>query len=445
MSLKRPFVASPEFESPGSRRGPKRRQLSSPLPPSSPCASSSVLATPRTLPRPWTIPADSPTNPFGRIRRFTHGTTLPPPTSFGRHISLRFQLVHPRADGREFNRDGVYRIVQVPLNYTLSHLRKLIAYIFDPATDDEIVAPYNLRRVSNRLTAILSSSKDKGKARELFPVSPEPVGHLFEVQKVAIVGQHGVIKSGHTWAKSSTARDPYHYPGNDSQGSVFLDDESDDWRWVAEEDLELTKAWPKGCDLSKAIIYHHDVHTQIHISANTKKVPHRKGKGNKPFLFEAYGSVSLSNPEETLRPGAVETTRWNRIGAYDRFLKAEAEKDWSARALDGDFDEDEDEYAEGETDPNMSSATLPSFGLSSSPFLPSESSNPVTPFPAEPSLRRRVDYERRRLVKLTKEGLKDTSGDEEDEVDELVYDNNDPAKEEKPGDWDPFLDGEEIC
>lgn len=48
-------------------------------------------------------------------------------------------------------------------------------------------------------------------------------------------------------------------------------------------------------------------------------------------------------------------------------------------------------------------------------------------------------------MKLTKEGLKDTSGDEEDEVDELVYDNNDPAKEEKPGDWDPFLDGEEIC
>ncbi|KAI6106586.1 hypothetical protein EV401DRAFT_2008168 [Pisolithus croceorrhizus] len=350
MPPKRPFVVSPEFESPSSHRGPKRRQLSS-LPPSSPCASSSsVFATPSTPAYTWTVPADSPTNPFGRIRRFIHGTTLPPPTSFARHIALRFQLVNHRADGREFNRDGVYRVVQVPLNYTLAHLRKLIAYIFDPATDAEMVASYNLRRVSNRLAAVTSSSKDKGKAREIL-MSPEPVGHLFEVQETVEVGQHGVIKCGHTWAKSSTARDPYHYPGNDSEGSVFLDDESDDWRWVAEEDLELTKAWPKGCDLSKAIIYHHDEHTQIHITANTRKVPHRKGKGNKPFLFEAYGSVSLSDPEGTLRPGTVETTRWNRIGAYERFLKAEAEKDWSTLPLDEDSDEDED--AEGETDPNM--------------------------------------------------------------------------------------------
>ncbi|KAI6025535.1 hypothetical protein EDC04DRAFT_2930725 [Pisolithus marmoratus] len=440
-STKRPFVVSPTLESPSSRRGPKRRQLSSSLPPSSPCASSSsVFATPRTPAHAWTVPADSPTNPFGRIRRFTHGTTLPPPTSFGRHITLRFQLVHHGADGREFNRDGVYRVVQVPLNYTLAHLRKLIAYIFDPATDDEIVVSYNLRRVSNRLTAIMSSSKDKGKAREIV-LSPEPVGHLFEVQKAVEVTQHGVIKRGHTWAKSSTARDPYHYPGNDSEGSV--DDENVDWRWIAEEDLALSKAWPKGCDLSKAIVYHHDARTQIHITANTRKVPHRKGKGNKPFLFEAYGSLSLSNPEGALRPGIVETTRWNRIGAYERFLQAEAEKDWSTRVLDGEFDEDED--AEGEFDPNMSSATLPVFGLSSSPFFPSASSNPVTPFPAEPSLRRRVDYERRRLLQLTKESMKDTSGDEEDEVDELVYDDDDPAKEEKPIDWDPFLDGEEIC
>ncbi|KAI6021738.1 hypothetical protein BKA83DRAFT_674054 [Pisolithus microcarpus] len=419
MPPKRPFVTSPEFESPSSRRGPKRRQLSSSLPPSSPCASSSsVLVTPRTPAYAWTVPADSPTNPFGRIRRFIHGTTLPPPTSFGRHIALRFQLVNHRADGREFNRDGVYRVVQVPLNYTLAHLRKLIAYIFDPATDAEIVAPYNLRRVSNRLTAMVSSSQDKGKAREIL-MSPEPVGHLFEVQDAVEAGQHGVIKCGHTWAKSSTARDPYHYPGNDSDGSVFLDDESDDWRWVAEEDLQLAKAWPKGCNLSKAIVY-------IHITANTKKVPQRKGKGNKPFVFEAYGSVSLSNPEGTLRPGIVETTRWNRIGAYERFLEAEAEKDWSARPLNEDSDDDED--AEGETDPDMSSSTLPVFGLSSSPFLPSESSNP-----------------RRRLVQLTKESLKDTSDAEEDEVDELVDDNDDPAQEEKPSDWDPFLDGDEIC
>lgn len=41
--------------------------------------------------------------------------------------------------------------------------------------------------------------------------------------------------------------------------------------------------------------------------------------------------------------------------------------------------------------------------------------------------------------------MKDTSDAEEDEVDELVDDNDDPAQEEKPSDWDPFLDGDEIC
>ncbi|KAG6333950.1 hypothetical protein ID866_5133 [Astraeus odoratus] len=416
------------------RRGPKRRQLSYSLPPSSPCAPSSSFATPRTPA--WTVPADSPTNPFGRIRRFTQGTTLPPPTSFSKHLPLRLQLIHPGADGRDLRRDGVYRIVQVPLNYTLAHLRKLIAYVFEPATDEEIVVAYNLRRASNHLSLNMPSNKSKGKNKE--PPSPAvPVGHLFEVQKQVELGQAGNITSGRTWAKSSTVRDPYHYPGNDPGDTLFIDDESDEWRWVAEEDLQLTKVWPKGGNLTRAIIYHHDAHTQIHITVNTKKIPPRKGVGNKPFLFLTYGSLSLSDPESTLRLGSIDTTRWNRIGAYERFLKAEAERDNIARGLDEDLDED----AEGEIDPVLSSATLPLYELSSSPFLASESSNPVTPFPVEPSRRRRVDYERKRLVKLTKASMKDAGlSDEEDEVDDV-----DPAAEEKPSDWDPFSDGDEIC
>jgi len=81
----------------------------------------------------WPPRVDPPTNPFGRIRRLRHNTTLPPPTSFAKHLPLRFQLMHFHADGRDSKRDGVYRVVQVPLNYTLAHLRKLIAYDFDPA------------------------------------------------------------------------------------------------------------------------------------------------------------------------------------------------------------------------------------------------------------------------------------------------------------------------
>lgn len=80
------------------------------------------------------------------------------------------------------------------------------------------------------------------------------------------------------------------------------------------------------------------------------KILPRKGVGNQPFLFLAYGSLSLSNPDGTLRLGTVETTRWNRIGAYDRFLNAQAIKNRPAEEVDeGDSDED----AEGEIDPDL--------------------------------------------------------------------------------------------
>lgn len=231
-------------------RGPKRRQLYSPLPPSSPFSPLSSLATPRTPAYTWTVPADSPTNPFGRIRRLIHSTTLPRPTSFSKHLPLRFQLVHPHADGRSCSREGVFRIVQVPLSYTLAQMRKLIAYLFDPATDDEITVPYNLRRSSAKYRcAALSQSKGK----ELAPTSS--TGHLFEVQKEVKLDDYAVvIKKGHTWVKSSEVQDPYHYPGNDPGDTLFLDD-GDEWRWEAEEDFQLIKVWPKGCDTTRAITY----------------------------------------------------------------------------------------------------------------------------------------------------------------------------------------------
>ncbi|KAF9237785.1 hypothetical protein BU15DRAFT_75778 [Melanogaster broomeanus] len=425
-------------------RGPKRRQLIGSLPPSSPIASSSsIFATPRTPAYTWSVPADSPTNPFGRIRRLTQSTTLPRPTSFSKHLPLRFQFIHPRADGRDVDRDGIYRIVQVPLNYTLAHLRKLIEYIFVQATDAEIIEPYKLRRPSRRLSRVVSSSK--GKRPE---VLPDPVGHLFSVHKKIVMGRPGEIKGAQTWVKASTVRDPYHYPGNESEDSLWLDDkgEGEEWRWEAEEDFTLMKVWPKGGDLTRGITYHHDTETRIHITVNTKKIQGRKGVGNKPFLFLSNGSLSLSDPDGTLRMGSIETLRWNRIGAYEKYLKAEAEKERAAR---GAQVEDEDEDAEGELDPDMSSSTLPLYELSSSPFI--IFSNPVTPFPTEPSVRRRVDYERQRLLKITKEGMKDSGLSEEDEneVDELAGDVSDdevdPAFEEKPSDWDPFGDEAEIC
>ncbi|KAF8552133.1 hypothetical protein OG21DRAFT_1511845 [Imleria badia] len=417
-------------------RGPKRRQLTGSLPPSSPVpSSSSVFTTPRT---PWKVPADSPTNPFGRIRRLTQGTTLPRPTSFSKHLPLRFQFIHPRVDGREIDRDGVYRIAQVPLNYTLAHLRKLIQYIFDPATDAEIVESHSLRRSSRRTSSVPSSSK--GKKVEL----EDPVGHLFEMERKIKMGYAGQIKTSQTWAKASTVRDPFHYPGNDSEDSLWLEDDGagEEWKWQAEEDFTLSKVWPKGGDLARGIVYHHNAEVQIHITVNTKKIQGRKGVGNMPFVFFSNASVSLSNPDGTLRMGSIETLRWNRVGAFEKYLKAEEERERAAR---GDEEDPEDEDAEGELDPDISSSTLPLYELSSSPFV--LSSNPVTPFPSEPSTRRRIDYERKRLLKLTKDGMKD-AGLSDEEEDQLTGENDGKKRhhifEDKPFDWDPFGDEAEL-
>ncbi|KAH0834679.1 hypothetical protein J3R83DRAFT_10203 [Lanmaoa asiatica] len=431
-------------------RGPKRRQLTGSLPPSSPIpSSSSAFTTPRTPACNWRVPADSPTNPFGRIRRLTQGTTLPRPTSFSKHLPLRFQLIHPRVDGREIDRDGIYRIIQVPLNYTLAHLRKLIEYAFDPATDAEIVEPYSLRRSSRRTSSVLSSRK--GKEVEL----GDPVGHLFEIQRKIKIGCAGEIKEAQTWVKASTTRDPYHYPGNDSEDSLWLEDDGagEVWKWEAEEDFTLSKVWPKGGDLARGIVYHHNAEIRIHITVNTKKIQGRKGVGNMPFVFVSNGSISLSDPDGTLQMGDIKTLRWNRIGAFERYLKAEEEKERAARG--NEVDED-DEDAEGELDPDMSSSTLPLYELSSSPFV--IFSNPVTPFPTEPSTRRRIDYERKRLLKLTKDGMKD-AGLSDEEKDELAGDDGGkrddgekkddvgkrhPIFEDKPFDWDPFGDEVEL-
>ncbi|KAH7909375.1 hypothetical protein BJ138DRAFT_1127723 [Hygrophoropsis aurantiaca] len=462
MSLKRPLTEDKDaFPSP---RGPKRRHiLDSSLPPSSPFAtSSSLFATPRK-PYAWIVPSDSPTNPFGRIRRLTQCSTLPGRTPFSRHLALRFQLVRPdrdaTANGRNVNRDGVYRIMQVPLSYTLGHLRKLLAYSFHPSAEEGVIVPYNFRRSSTRLSGRISDvlktpsvdaySPDKGKEKE--SSIPREPGHLFEVHRRVVMhpkGRNiGEIKEAKTWIKSSRTRDPFHYPVNTShlsEDTLWEDnEEGQDWRWEAEEDFTLGQAWPNGVDASRAITYHHNSSTQIHITINTKKVQKRKGVGNKPFTFQAYGSVDLDAPDDTLRLGMIDTLRWNKIGGFERFLKAEAEKERVSRQ---DDEEGTEEDAEGDFDPDMSSATLPMLFSSPGSF------GAITPFPTEPMHRRRVHYEHSRILKLTRKNMKDAMKDaglsdeeevKEPEVDELDDDQYD-ASSEQPSDWDPFREEGDV-
>lgn len=101
------------------------------------------------------------------------------------------------------------------------------------------------------------SSSSKGKQVEL----EGPVGHLFEVQRKVKMGSAGQIKDAQTLAKASTVRDPYHYPGNESEDSLWLDDDGagEEWKWEAEEDFTLSKVWPKGGDLARGIVYVNDL------------------------------------------------------------------------------------------------------------------------------------------------------------------------------------------
>jgi len=80
--------------------------------------------------------------------------------------------------------------------------------------------------------------------------------------------------------------------------------------------------------------------------------------------------------------------------------------------------------------------------MESSPFLASDSLNLVTPFPAEPSLHRRVEYQNRRLIKLTKACMKAAglSDKEENKADKPMDNDTDPGLEERPGEWDPIQD-----
>ena len=214
-------------------RAPKRRQCSA-----------FISATNFKLPPYPPRPLDSPRNPFGREWAKYTTRMLPPPTSWRKHIYLRFQFVRIGLAGALYR--GVHRIVRVPLNYTFTHLRCLIAWLFG------------------------------GQPRQ-----STTDGHLFEVKKDAKTYSYmykpGQLKSGQTWAKISNTQDPYRwrkcsYSDDEEEDELFSDvdedgqkgdgqseacDDEDEggWDWKDEEDFTLAHVWPKGPDTERAILY----------------------------------------------------------------------------------------------------------------------------------------------------------------------------------------------
>ena len=313
----------------------KRIHTSTPGPGST-ASAGSAFSTPYT-PSVYSIPADSPTNPLG-LKRRVNNLTLPKATPFSKHIALRFQLITPVPEStpprkpslwntppdsspatdkiysknpaaEQYAREGTYRIIQVPLSYSFRLLRAVILFMLsgDPS------AP------------------------------PRAPGHLFTVQHGISIGSPGEIARGRVRVKLSRARDPYYSSRSladliaaadaQGQGEEDLEDEEEDasWRWEGEDDFTLGHVWEaRSRDPKRGIVYvrtrlppllcnfltlpmqHHDDKTSVHITLNTQTVPHRKGVGNMPFAFRAYGTAHLDSPRS---PRAASSTPASGTGS----------------------------------------------------------------------------------------------------------------------------------
>ena len=146
-------------------------------------------------------------------------------------MPFRFQLIRPGGKKSE----NVYRIVQVPLSYTFSHLKLLIWYLFGGS--------YVLRTSE----ALLKDTE-----------------HVFEVKQNVVVQdpvkRPGTLKSGDTVLKLSSTLNPFGYNANEEDDfdadEEDLEDAEEKWKWEAEEDVPLANLWAgPHVDLNKAILY----------------------------------------------------------------------------------------------------------------------------------------------------------------------------------------------
>ena len=165
-------------------------------------------------------PLDSPGNPLGRHHVVKLSRRLPDPSSFGKHVVLRMQLVVHSAKRVH----PVYRIVQLPLNYTFTHLRALIAYLFGGPSDGD----------------------DHSSGRHVFEVKRDVVMHSKK--------RPGEIFSAVTTVKLSGSKHPFTHQDEEK---VFDDDEDelqeDDTRWEGEEDFTIAQVFPMGLNSSDAV------------------------------------------------------------------------------------------------------------------------------------------------------------------------------------------------
>ncbi|KAI9444082.1 hypothetical protein H4582DRAFT_2095424 [Lactarius indigo] len=278
---------------------------------STPASASSAVSTPYT-PSVYSTPADSPTNPLG-LKRRVNNLTLPKASPFSKHIALRFQLITPAPESapppkpslwntppdsspatdefysknpaaEKYAREGTYRIVQAPAFVLLPPLACRHLYSCSPATPS---AP------------------------------PRAPGHLFSGarQTLALLGTLTTPRA------PSRISSPLRMHRGRVRRTWRTKKEDASWRWEGEDDLTLGHV--VGCTIratqSTGIIYYHDEKTSVHITLNTQTVPHRKGVGNMPFVFRAYGTAHL-DPTRSVSGGLLDASTRNRIDSSPAHL-----------------------------------------------------------------------------------------------------------------------------
>ncbi|KAJ7201711.1 hypothetical protein GGX14DRAFT_699416 [Mycena pura] len=395
--------------SPSSEPSRKRQHTGSSHSPSSSCLSLSRPTTPYPA-----RPFDSPSNPFGRTRAWNLIQDLPPPTSFAKHLPLRFQYVR-RGVARE-TLEGVYRVVQVPQSYTLVHVKCLIAFLFGGAYGQG--APHT----------------EKGK------VGP---AYMFELMKNMVVYSSvfrpGQIKYGTTWAYASSVLNPYLYcpdwesedgdepaSRNTPEPEIREEQVEDERKWMAEEDVTVAHVWPEGGDSSRGMIYQHDANLQVHVTINTMPIKSRRGKDNLPHVFSACGLVYIDEPdedddlEEEDQTASLDPSNWNE--PKDKFARYYnkntilpfptygGEANSSSTSLDLTFSSSSPRHASSSSLPSLPSPHFSRQGhfSESSPrvCVARTGSSPLrrpkhTPAP-RPSQRKRILHLQRRIGALTR-------------------------------------------
>jgi hypothetical protein len=274
-------------------------------------------------------PSDSPSNPFGTYR--SHIPCLPEVTSFGKHLPLRFHVVSPY----EHDRDNAFRVVQVPLNYSLGLVATTLFWIFGghPEIPVERKTRYRRREVPP-VNNVRVRGQDTRNCR-------------WEILD-GVKTDEGVIKSGRTWSRVML-------PFVNDEDEDEAEEDVERLLWEEESDITLHHAWPKGGDFTRGLIFvssltfiglsylchvhrqHHTATTKVHITVNTLPLPPKRGFSNTPFVFQGCGAVYLRRPRMPM-PGTSDI----------RMIRAEGED-----AFGTPDDEDENEGRGKKDDPTL--------------------------------------------------------------------------------------------